>query len=97
MKVRLSPNALDDLARIGDWIQRDNPRRAASFVEELRAACRELGTFPRAFPAFPQFGPNARRRVHGNYLIVYDVEPDWVTVLTVVHGARDLDEMDRPS
>ncbi len=97
MKVRLSPDALDDLARIGDWIERDNPGRAATFVEELRVACRELGDFPRALPAFPQFGPATHRRVHGNYLIIYDIEPAWVTVVAVVHGARNLDDLDRPS
>ncbi len=97
MRVRLSPNALADLEHIGDWIERDNPERARSFVEELRGACRELGIFPRAFPAFPRFGPNARRRLHGNYLIVYDVEPAWVTVIAVIHGARNLDELERPS
>ena len=96
MKVRLSPEALDDLAGIADWIGRDDPRRATSFVEELRTACRELGDFPRAFPAFARFGPLARRRVYGNYLIIYDVEPDFVTVVAVVHGARNIDELERP-
>jgi plasmid stabilization system protein ParE len=95
VKVRLSPEALDDLADISDWIERDDPKRAASFVEELRTVCRELGDFPRAFPAFPHFGPLARRRVYGNYLIVYDVAVDFVTVVAVVHGARNIDELER--
>lgn len=96
MKVRLSPAALADLARISDWIGRDNPKRAVSFIEELRTACRELGAFPRAFPSFPHFGPLARRRAYGNYLIIYDVEEDFVTVVAVVHGARNIDELERP-
>lgn len=96
MKVRLSPAALDDLAHIADWIGQDDPKRAQSFVEELRTACRELGDFPRAYPAFPRFGPMSRRRVHGNYLMIYDVEPDFVTIVAVIHGARNIDNLERP-
>lgn len=93
MRVVLSPQALDDLAEIGDWIGRDNPDRARTYVEELRQACRDLDTFPRAYPAALQFGPAAHRRLYGNYLIIYDVGDDFVSVLTVVHAARDLDRL----
>ncbi|MBY8828691.1 type II toxin-antitoxin system RelE/ParE family toxin [Hephaestia mangrovi] len=61
-----------------------------------QAAAPRTAAIARAFPAFPRFGARARRRVHGNYLIVYDVEPDVVTIIAVVHGARDIDELDRP-
>ena len=92
MRVILSPRALDDLAEIATFIGIDNPERAQTYVEELRAACRELGTFPRRFPPFPRLGPTARRRPFGNYLILYDVDDD-VNVVAVVHGARNLDDM----
>lgn len=91
MKVILSPRALDDLAEIGDWIGRDNPERARTFVEELREACRDLETFPRVYPEMPQFGSAARRRLYGNYLNIYDVGDAVVSVTAVVHAARDLD------
>jgi toxin ParE1/3/4 len=93
VRVRLSPRALDDLAEITDWIARDDPARARTFVDELREACRDLGPFPRAYPPAPQFGETARRRLYGNYLIIYDLDDAGVIVLTVVHAARDLDRL----
>lgn len=30
-----------------------------------------------------------RRRVYGNYLIFYDLRPEAVEILHVLHGARD--------
>ncbi len=35
MSVIFSPEAEADLQQIGDYIAEDNPRRAASFVQEL--------------------------------------------------------------
>ena len=39
-----------DLEAIGDWIARDNPARATSFVAELSKACKSIGRTPRRFP-----------------------------------------------
>lgn len=36
MRFHLAPLAEQDLEAIGDYIARDNPRRALSFVHELR-------------------------------------------------------------
>lgn len=35
MKLGISPLAEKDLELIGDWIAKDNPIRALSFIEEL--------------------------------------------------------------
>ena len=90
MKVRLTQEAEADLERIGDWIARDNPRRALGFVRELRESCLGLGDSPWAFPVVPRYvGHAVRRRVPGNYLIFYRVEATHVSVLHVLHGAMD--------
>ena len=47
MRVRLSSEARQDLFAIGDYIARDNPPRAQSFVAELAAKCASLGEMPR--------------------------------------------------
>lgn len=93
MIVVLSPRSSTNLGDIARYIARDNPDRAATFVVELLAACDELSTFPRAYPADPRFGTSARRRTMGNYHIIYDVMEDRVVVLTIVHAARDPDTM----
>jgi toxin ParE1/3/4 len=50
MKVTIAEAAETDLERIGDSIARDLPRRAVSFIAELRESCESLGSMPR-FPS----------------------------------------------
>jgi plasmid stabilization system protein ParE len=90
VKVVLSAAARLELEQIGDFIARDNPARARSFVAEIRAACLALGETPRAFPLVPRYERfGIRRRPFGNYLILYRVEQDRVSIVHVLHGARD--------
>ncbi|WBH15715.1 type II toxin-antitoxin system RelE/ParE family toxin [Sphingomonas radiodurans] len=89
-EVIFSPQSQRDLREVGDYIAQDNPARATTFLGELEAACRSLGEFPSRFPSAPRFGPNARRLNHGRYAIIYEVE-GFVTILAIVHGARNLD------
>ncbi|MEJ5207672.1 MAG: type II toxin-antitoxin system RelE/ParE family toxin [Lysobacteraceae bacterium] len=90
MKVRLTQEAEADLEAIADWIARDNPGRAVSFMQELRACCLALGDAPLAFPLVPRYADmGVRRRVHGHHLVFYRVEAGQVVVLHILHGARD--------
>jgi plasmid stabilization system protein ParE len=70
MNVELSAEAERDLEEIADYIARDNPRRALTFILELRAKCLELGDGPQAYPVVPRFETSGiRRRVHAAYVI----------------------------
>lgn len=90
MKVILSRKAERDLEGIGDWIARDNPARATSFVGELRRACKGIGRTPRSYPLVDKTRDSAlRRRVHGNYLIFFEIGTVVVEFLHILHGARD--------
>jgi toxin ParE1/3/4 len=90
VKVVLTRNAEQDLEDIGDWIARDNPSRAATFVVELRRVCLAVGRAPRSCPLVDKSrDPKLRRRIYGNYLIFYDIGASAVEILHVLHGARD--------
>ena len=90
MIVHLSAEAEADLESIGDYIAQDNPMRAVSLVQELRAKCMDLSDMPDAFPLVPRYERRGiRRRVHGNYLIFYRGKTDRVVVIHVLHGAMD--------
>lgn len=92
--VTLTRQARADLKAVGDWIARDNPPRAVTFVQELRAACEELRIFPLAYPIVGDLaGSPVRKRVFGSYLILYEVDQSDVRILTIVHGARDVGAM----
>lgn len=90
MKVLLTTEAEGDLERIGDYIALDNPRRALSFVLELRDKCMSLASLSLAFPLVPRYAHNGiRRRVHENYLIFYRIEAEQVVIIHVLYGAMD--------
>jgi len=88
--VRLSAEAEDDLEAIGDYIARDNPKRAAGFVRELRTKCLDLAELPLSFPLVPRYEQHGiRRRIHGDYLIFYRTDAESIVVVHVLHGAMD--------
>uniref|UniRef100_UPI003F497EA2 type II toxin-antitoxin system RelE/ParE family toxin n=1 Tax=Cupriavidus necator TaxID=106590 RepID=UPI003F497EA2 len=91
--VHLTPLAEAELEAIADYIARDNPRRALSFIQELRDRCLSLADMPLAFPLVPRYEDRGiRHRVHGNYQIFYCVvgdPPARIDVLHVLHSARN--------
>lgn len=94
MKVLLSGHARQDLFDIGDFIATDNPRRAQSFLTELRSACLELGETPFRFAQLGGFESlGYRRRVFGHYLIIYRVTEEAVIILRVVSSALDVERL----
>lgn len=86
--VRFTPNALDDLFAIVDYIARDNEARGLAFVEELRQRIEDkLSVFPESGTATDRF----RFTVFSRYVVVYiiDPAPECVTVILVTEGHRD--------
>lgn len=96
MNVVLTEKAIDDLIRIGAFIQQDNPARAVTFVAELERRCATLADSPRGFPLLPgREESGIRRRSHRDYLIFYRVEEaeGRIVVLHVLHGAQDYESI----
>jgi plasmid stabilization system protein ParE len=90
LRVTFSDEAEADLEEIGDTIAMDSPRRALTFVQELRRSCDGLGNNPRRFEVVERFKAyGVRRRVHGAYLIFYMIEGDEVAVMRIIHGSRN--------
>lgn len=48
MALLFSPLAALDLESIGDYIAQDNPMRALTFVEEIKAQCHKILIAPKA-------------------------------------------------
>lgn len=66
MRVVFTHQAEDGLEAIGDFIAEDNPRRALTFLQELRDIAQALAQTPEAFPLIPRFAHlRVRRRLHG--------------------------------
>ncbi|HEY2658295.1 MAG TPA: type II toxin-antitoxin system RelE/ParE family toxin [Caulobacteraceae bacterium] len=94
MRTVLSEAGAADLEAIADWIAADNPRGAIRFAMELRQACEALALAPRACPILERYAEHGVwRRVYGAYLILYRIEDRHITILHVIHGARDYEDL----
>jgi len=89
-RLVITPQAERDIEEIGDYIARDNPPRALSFVRELRAQCRKITASPEAFRLRHELGEGIRSCAHHRYAIFFSAGTYEVTIIRVLHGARDL-------
>ena len=87
-RLVLSPRAQLDLEEIGDYIARDNPSRAKSFLDELKAHCERILAMPSAYSSRDDLGAGIRMALHGRYLILFRTDPDGVRVERILHSAR---------
>ena len=90
MRLAFTPLAERDLEAIADYIAADNPRRALSFVRELRAHCMRIARNPVGYQRRPELGDTVRSSAHGHHVIFFEPTLDTVTIVRILHGARDL-------
>lgn len=94
MIVNITEEAEADLEHIGNYIARDNPRRALSFIIELVELCERLAEMPNRFPLVPRYGHmGVRRRPYGKYLVFYSVGRDSIEILHILNGAQDYESI----
>jgi plasmid stabilization system protein ParE len=94
VKVVLSDEAKADLREIALFIARDNKTRARSFVRELRAKAHDVGDMPLAWPLIPRYAHHGiRRRPFRDYLIFYRIDEDGISIVRILHGARDYETL----
>ncbi len=89
-RLTLTPLAEQDLEAIGDYIAADNPTRAISFIRELRDQCQRIAANPTGYRLRPELSDDIRSCAHGKYVIFFAAAPEEVTVIRVLHGARDI-------
>jgi plasmid stabilization system protein ParE len=83
------PLAVQRVTQIAQHIARDRPRAASKWVDEIFAAVTPLARFPESGRVVPEVGRDEIREVfHGEYRIIYKLEPSRVAILTVRHGRR---------
>jgi plasmid stabilization system protein ParE len=74
MRVELSPFIKGDLEAIADWIAEDNPRRAVTFIREIREEFRKIGQGPLHYQLRPEIGEDERLAVVGRYVILFWID-----------------------
>jgi toxin ParE1/3/4 len=90
MEVRWSLPAAEDLERICERIERDNPEAARRVARIIYDGCDRLKDFPNL--------GRASRRIAGRrettfaplpYIVVYPVKPNAIEISRIFHGAQD--------
>jgi toxin ParE1/3/4 len=90
LRLRRTKLADADLDSIWLYIAADNVAAAERQIQRIEAAERRLADFPELGPARPELRAGLRSWTIGAYLIVYRIDPDALTIVRVLHGARDL-------
>jgi len=94
MKVVFTRQAYADLDEIALYIAQDSKIRALTFVRELRQKAEDLAVTPQGFPLVPRYEASGiRRRPFRNYLIFYAVYETQISIIHILHAARDYEPL----
>ncbi len=88
-KIKWTPQSLDDIEAISNFIARDSTYYASIFTVEVFEVVENLDLFPKSGRIVPELNRKEIREVIlGNYRIIYRVKEKIVEILTVYHSAR---------
>ena len=101
-RYRLTREAAQDLSAILIYIAQRNAAAADKLAGRLGREFSRLAERPKSYAATPELGTDLRRSLCKPYLIFFREEKDVISIIAIVHGARDLyayfgiDVMDEP-
>lgn len=87
MEIIWSPQSIEDIEKIGDFIAVDNPNRAVSFVEDLISSIERLSDYPESGPIVEE-NPVFRQIVYFGYRIIYQFRSKKILIITVLGPGR---------
>lgn len=92
MRIVWSDVAEADLDQLYDYIARDVPYYAEQFLDRLIEAVAVLKEHPQLGRQVPEAEDreDVRELIYQSYRIIYLVDRAQVSILTVIHGSRDL-------
>lgn len=90
MRLVFAEPAARDLEDIIDYISLDSPKAAEGVYRAIVTAAGRLKDFPESGHPGRASGTRELSIAALPYIIVYEVGGETVTVLAVIHGARDL-------
>ena len=91
MKIVWTDPAVKDLRELHAYIARDSEMYASGFVERIISAAERVAEHPKVGRVVPENNDeDVREILYQHYRIIYRIESDYIEVLTVIHGARDL-------
>ncbi|MGI9068384.1 MAG: type II toxin-antitoxin system RelE/ParE family toxin [Pyrinomonadaceae bacterium] len=94
MKIVWTDPAVEDLRELHAYIARDSEMYASGFVERIILAAERLADNPKIGRVVPEANNETVREIlYQTYRIIYRLKRDSIEMLSVIHGARDLEEL----
>ena len=90
MQLVISPDARKDLSDIWDYIATGSIEAADALYDECLQQFELFVAMPNMGKRQYELGTNIRSFPVGRYLIFYSVENDKLTIVRVLHSARDI-------
>ncbi len=91
MKIIWSPLAVDRASEIAEYIAQDNPTAAENWINAIFTHVEQLKKFPESGRIVPEINNDFFRELtYGNYRIIYRIEANRVSILTIRHGKQIL-------
>lgn len=91
--VKWSGPAKKDLKQIHNYIAQDSIYYAKNVVRNIVAKSDTLQAFPEIGRIVPEIDdPNVREVFIYSYRLIYEVRPDRVDILAIVHGRQDFSD-----
>jgi toxin ParE1/3/4 len=92
LKVIWSPLAIQRAVEQARFIAEDKPGAAERWLDGLFSAAEGLAQLPKLGRIVPELkNPDYRELGYGGYRLIYRIEAQQISVLTVRHGRRLLD------
>jgi toxin ParE1/3/4 len=90
-EVIWSDNALKDIEEIAGYIERDSIYYSELLVQRIFENGNSLEFFPRRGRKIPERNNPEIREIHVSpYRIIYRIENNTISILTVLHGRRNV-------
>jgi toxin ParE1/3/4 len=91
MKIVWSPLAIDRVSEIAGYIARDKPSAAGKWIDTIFLKVAHLKSSPEIGRIVPEINNRQFREIlYGNYRIIYRIEKEQISILTVRHGKQIL-------
>ncbi len=95
MTIEWTRSALADVRNLRNYIAQDSEAYADRFVARLIDAIEKAATFPSIGRKVPEADDEAIREIlYRRFRILYRIDENRILVLMVIHGARDLNQVE---
>jgi addiction module RelE/StbE family toxin len=91
MELKWTELAVNDLEGIRDYIAKDSEFYAIRLIERVFQVIEKLKLFPESGRVVQEIDDiNIRELILMNYRIIYKIEKDFIYILAIIHGSRNI-------